>query len=204
MEYDKEGGVMNTREKLLGMMNEDDEQKIVVTHVTIRQSISVLLLRLVLIEIFAAVVVILFYLLLITTDIRQGITDTISFFGISLFILLVIGKISLVIFVIVHWLNEYYEITPKEIIYRTGFIFKKEERHSLSHLAKIQIDQSVLGRIFNYGTLKLYNWVLEKNVMIYLIHNPKKYHRILESILPRADREKQMLREHILEPEEID
>lgn len=107
------------------------------------------------------------------------------------------------IFIIIQWLNQYYEITPKEIIFKRGFIFKKEERNTLDHLGSIEVDQGLLGRIFNFGTIKLFNWATEKNFPLYLIHNPMKYHFILQTLLPEADKKKKVFREHLIEPEEL-
>jgi hypothetical protein len=107
------------------------------------------------------------------------------------------------VFVITQWVNEYYEITPKEVIHKTGFFLKKEEKHMLEHLGKLEIEQGLLGRIFNFGTLKLNNWALGKDAILYLIHNPMKYHYILETLLPNADEQKQILREHMVYKETV-
>lgn len=197
---------MNTPEKMLGVINESQITKIVVTHVTIRQSISILLLRLVLVEILSAVSVIIFHTLTISTnitDIAGNINDNFSLFNIPIFLLLVFIKTCLMAFIIIQWVSEYYEITPKEIIYKRGFIFKKEQRHKIDHLSSLEIDQGILGKIFNYGTIKLFNWSTEKNLSFYLIHNPMKYHHILQTLLPSADKEEKIFRTHLIESEEL-
>lgn len=194
---------MNTTGRTLNIVNSGSNPKINVTHVTIRQSISVLILRLVVIELFAAIFVIVFFVFLISTDVSRGFSATLPVVGITFFVIFVLAKTALIIFIIIQWLNECYEITPKEIVHKNGLFFKKEERNALNHLAKLEIDQGIFGRIFNYGTIKLYNWVLEKNVTLYLIHNPMKYHELLQEILPEADREKQLIREHVLESDEV-
>jgi hypothetical protein len=111
-------------------------------------------------------------------------------------------KLGFTIFIIVSWLNEYYEISPSEIVFRKGLIFRKEERHLLKHIGEVTIEQGAFGRIFNFGTLRLFNWTTEKSVYLYLIHNPLKYQHILESITPEADKGKKVFREHLLELEE--
>lgn len=190
------------KEKLLGVLQNETGKNIVITHVTIRQSISFLVLRLLSIEIMAAIAIIVFHTLILRSDIRQLVGDDILIFNIPLFILLVVIKTVITIFVIIQWLNEYYEITTKDIVHRRGLILKKEERHLLQHIGSVSIEQGVFGRIFNFGTLKLFNWTKEKYVYLYLIHNPMKYLHIMEELLPDADKSKKTVREHILEPEE--
>jgi membrane protein YdbS with pleckstrin-like domain len=197
---------MNTQEKMLGVVGNGNDKKIVVSHVTIRQSIAVLLSRIIVIEIIAATGIVLFHTLLISTnitDVAANMYSDITLFNTPLYFLLVFLKTFLTVFVIIHWLNEYYEITPTSIIFRKGLIFKKEELTTLAHLGSMEIKQGILGRLFNFGTINLYNWASEKNISLYLIHNPMKYHSILQTILPAADKEKQVIREHLIEPEEL-
>ncbi len=193
---------LDYKEKLMGVIHGENGKNIVITHVTIRQSISFLLLRLLSIEIVAAVATIVFHTLILRSDIRQLVGDDILIFNIPLFIILVVLKTITTIFVIIQWLNEYYEITTKDIVYRKGLILKKEERYLLQHIGSITLEQGLFGRIFNFGTLKLFNWTKEKYIYLYLIHNPMKYLHIMEELLPEADKSKIALREHILEPEE--
>jgi hypothetical protein len=188
--------------KILGLTTQGSERKIIITHVTIRQSIFFLVMKLITLEALAALGVIVFHALLFSASVRTNINGELILFNVPLFVILVIAKTSLMIFIIIQWLDEYYEITTKEVIHRKGLIFKKEERHKLDHLGLLKIEQGLLGRIFNYGTLRLYNWALDKDVFLYLIHNPKKHHHILQSLLPTADEEKEIFREHLIEPEE--
>ena len=190
------------KEKLLGVTDVDKVRKIVISHVTIRQSISFLVLKLLVIEALAAVSIIIFHSVLLKTNIKEIIGEDLLIFNIPLFIILVLIKSFFTIFIIIQWLNEYYEITTKEVVYRKGLIFKKEDRHLFEHIGSVKLEQGIFGRIFNFGTIRLFNWTREKNMYMYLIHNPSKYINILEELLPEADKEKKVFREHVLEPEE--
>ncbi|HRN95846.1 MAG TPA: PH domain-containing protein [Candidatus Levybacteria bacterium] len=192
---------MNPQEKVINVEHRGKTEKIIVTHITIRQSISFLLLKLIVIEVIAVAGVIFLYMMVISAS---AVDDFLALtvpnpLTIWTFLLITLVKMSVVIFVIIQWLNEYYEITPKEVIHKSGLIYKKEDRHTLNHLGSIEIQQGIFGRIFNYGTLRLFNWALERNVELYLIHNPMKYHKILQSLLPEVDTAKNILREHVLE-----
>ena len=197
---------MNIKDKMktLGLNEEGDERKIVVSHVTIRQSISFLIFRLIVLEIISSALIILFYSTLVPTGIVENLFGgSYGAYNTLLFILFVIGKTFFMTFIIVVWLNEYYEITPKEVIHKSGLFFRKEERLVLSHVDSVDLQQGLLGRVFNYGNLVLFNWVLEKSTLLYLIHNPKKYLKILQDLLPQSDQKKQTIREHIIEKERV-
>jgi hypothetical protein len=192
---------VNTDQKLQALTQIGNEQQIVVTHLTVRQSIFFLLLKLFILEVASTIGTIILYSFFSSQDISKQLNTNITIFNIPIYVLLVVVKSCLSLFVIIRWLEEYYEITPVAIIHKNGLIFKKEEGHSLDHLGSLQMEQSIFGKIFNYGTLKLYNWMSEKEVVLYLIHNPFKYHKVLETLLPKVDPTKKVIREHIVEEE---
>jgi hypothetical protein len=174
--------------------------EIIVSHVTVRLSISFLLLKMIILDIIAAFVSILFYSIFL---IPQKESSNFAYSQLIPFIiLLMIIKISITIFVIMQWLFEYYEITPRMVIYRKGIIFKKEEKYKVEHLGLVKIEQGIVGKVLNYGTINLHNWMQGKDQSLYLIHNPLKYMHILEHLLPATDQEKKMIREKFIEVEE--
>jgi membrane protein YdbS with pleckstrin-like domain len=118
------------------------------------------------------------------------------------FLILGFVKIIITLFVVLYWLNAYYEIWPNSIIYKRGIIWKKEEKFPFGHIRSIKVEQGVFGKIFCYGTLSLYDYSLRRYATVYLIHNPVKYFHILDGLVPKAEKEKEILREHIVEKEE--
>lgn len=190
--------------KILGLKEEGNEKKIFVSHVTIRQSISFLILRLIVLEIISGALVIFFYSTLVPTGIIENVFgESYEFYNTLLFIIFIVGKTLFMTYIVIVWLNEYYEITPKEVIHKSGLIFRKEERHALSHVDAIDMEQGFLGRIFNYGNLILHHWYIEKKTTLYLIHNPLKYLHILQDLLPQSDQRINIIREHIIEKERV-
>ncbi len=189
---------IGNKKKSFNLIKEGKERQILVSHINIRQSISLLLLRLIVLELIAVVFVILTYSFLGNSDFMKEIFgDRYWIYNTLIFFLFTVGKMFLIMFVVMQWLNEYYEVNPKEIIHRSGLIFKTEERNRLDHLGLVGIEQGIFGRIFNYGTITLFNWTLEKYTSLYLIHNPIKYLKILQSLLPSVDQEKHLVGEHI-------
>lgn len=190
------------REKISSIERRGDELKIVVTHITIRQSIFFLLMKLILLELFAALVFIISQSLYFSPSFTPLIS-TLQPFSTLFFFVLVCIKTLVMMSIIFSWLEEYYEITPTEIIHKKGIIFKKEQRYRLKHVGSFTLEQGFWGRIFNFGTIRLYDWLISKDAHLYLIHNPRKYHHILEDLLPEGDVEKEVFREHFVEKEDI-
>lgn len=181
-----------------------NENGLLVSHLTIRQSLSLLLFKLIVIELGAAFLVIVLHSLFIYTDLKSVVENANDFnlFNIPIYLLLVIIKTTFVFFTIIEWMNNYYEITPQDISHHVGLFFKDEERHTFFHLGSLKIEQGILGRLFNFGSLKFYNWALQKEFVLFAIHNPMKYYPVLKSLLPQTDKEEQVIRRSLLEPEE--
>jgi hypothetical protein len=176
-----------------------DEERIYVNHVTIRQSIFFLLLKLLVLEVLAGTGLITFYTTILSPRLT-AISNQFYNYVVPFLIIMVVIKIGIMVFVVIQWLEEYYEINVREVVHRRGLIFRREERFTLKHLGTITLIQGTLGSIFHYGTISLYDWVNGEHIHLYLIHNPRKYHKILQSIVPEADKEKRIFRQHVIEP----
>ena len=48
-----------------------------------------------------------------------------------------------------------FAITNKRIIFKTGLISRKTFEMNLSKIESVNVDQSILGRILGYGTIKI-------------------------------------------------
>lgn len=163
------------------------KDKITVTNLNIRQSIAILLAKLVLIDIVAALLVIGAYLVLV-----QGGTVT-EFAAKNILVFLIafglggIAKIAAGVYVVLQWLNEYYEITPENIVHKSGIIFKKTEMYELNKIRVLDVQDSFLGEIFNYATMTLYDIRLNKYLVMYLVHNPQRYAKVLKTLRPHLE-----------------
>ena len=188
------------------MPEEKGRKKISVDHVNVRISIVFLIAKLIVLDIFAALIVSLFFssfILPIPIELKVQIVS----YNIWYFVTLAIGKILLTLFIVLEWLNEYYEIRPTTITHRRGIIWRKEDVYDLSprdpavRISSIGIQQGFLGRIFNFGTLFFYDRGTYRYQYLYYIHNPLRYFEILHYLLPHAAIEKDVVREHIRDKE---
>lgn len=102
------------------------------------------------------------------------------------YIIIAIAQICFTLQILLQWLNYYFELRPAEIAFRTGFLDRKEKIYSLTYIESITINQHMLGRILNYGTINLYNPVLKKSIYINSINNPQKYMKLIEEEIAKA------------------
>jgi len=182
-------------------MNEE-KKKITVTHVNIRLSISMLLLKLILIELFAGTVIILWQSVLAFSIRNVSTLHSITLYGLPVLYFLVLIKTFITFFLIVQWLNEYYEISAEMIKYRRGIIFRRVDDYPIADIKFIEVQQGVLGRMLNFGTITLLNVRRVQYAQMYLIHNPMRYAEIIEELVPNLVERKRMLRRHFHESEE--
>lgn len=198
---------MSKNETEIWTTNHDRERKIIVTHVNVRTSIVFLLAKLIVLDIIATVIALVFPFPLIV-PLSMEIKTLIISSNILYFGLLLLGKIILTLFIVFSWLNEYYEITPTKIVYKRGILWRKEDVYDLNprdpavRISSIGIQQGILGRIFNYGTLFFYDRGTYRYEYLHYIHNPLRYFEILHYLLPNAAIEKEIIREHIKDKEE--
>jgi hypothetical protein len=114
---------------------------------------------------------------------------------------MMVVKTMLTLFVVLDWLNEYYEITPTTLSHRRGLIWRKEQDYDLKHIRSVSVQQGIFGKLLNYGTITLYERELRKEIYVYLIHNPVKYLHVLRDLTASSNEEKDIIRESSLEGE---
>lgn len=171
-----------------------------VSHVNVRISISILTLRLIVIEIICSTFLVVFFYPLVYIDNLMDIQTVILSFHSIQFLIVVLIKFILTFYVVFQWVNEYYEILPTKIVHKQGFIFQREQEYNLQNIRSIGLKQGLVGRFFNVGSIDLFEWESRRRFTMQMIHNPLKYFHILESLLPNLDEEKTHIREHWAEP----
>lgn len=182
---------------------ETEVDRIHVTHLNIRPSISLLLAQLIMLSILTAAVITGGYLLILNSPVL--LTESLkSMMGLFLLWIVFSFEIFFTIYAVMQWINEYYEITPHSIIHKKGLLFRKIEKYSLDQLAYLNVDQGLLGKLLNYGTLTFLSARREKLLELYAVHNPNKYLEVVESIKPNIGRVEDILRGSVEETEDTD
>ena len=172
------------------IVNREDKE-LHLTYLNIRHSISVLLAKIVLVDFLAGLFHVLLYFSLIRGEhmINYDFTNT----PVSLVVygVLIIFQVVVTSYIVLQWLNEYYEITPDEIVHRNGIIFKKIEKYRFDNIRAMLISENFIGELLNFGTITLYDIRMQKYLDMYLIHNPKRYFKIIKALKPNIEYKKE-------------
>ena len=186
------------------MPEEKLAKKICVDHVNVRISIAFLVLKLIFADLLTTVVLILLYSAVFQTGLQRWLPNLGPSTGLMAIIVLTIIESVLTIYVVLEWVSEYYEISPHDITHKRGVIFKKVDRYGIQNIKQVVVEQGVLGKMFRYGTLNLFDWRLSKCAELYAVHNPMRYMKILEGLLPNVDEHKATVRTSLTEEEDED
>lgn len=94
----------------------------------------------------------------------------------------IVFELYLIANVTLSWANNTYLIAGKHIIRRTGILHVEEDVFHFDNIRSISINQSFLGKIFNYGDITLKTSAsggYQGDVVMVGVTNPKKYEEIL-------------------------
>jgi hypothetical protein len=157
----------------------------------VRQSIIFLVLKLLFIELLLIASYIVFDLpLMLITDADKTTpefeTQT-NWYGISLLLILSMIEMIVIIITVLHWFNHYCEIDRDDIIQRKGIVSIQESANSFRNFTAVTVHQGIFGRIFNYGTIRLFNPALDHSLTIKNASSPNKYKNIIMERLPKND-----------------
>lgn len=99
-------------------------------------------------------------------------------------ILIQILNLYILLVAILTWLNKQYIFNPKEVIIKTGVLSTKSTTYEIANLQSMSISQNFIQKLFNFGSIKLFNPVLKEEIYISDIPNPHKYGEIIQQYQP--------------------
>lgn len=99
--------------------------------------------------------------------------------------LVVLGWILIGIFIFIHMTIRYHTteigVTTHRFILKTGLFTLHTQEMALQNIEGVKVDQSVLGRIFNYGQLRIEGTGVDAVVIPKMIADPVGFRRAIES-----------------------
>lgn len=107
---------------------------------------------------------------------------------VGLFLIMLIVGVVVSIFIVLKWQSEYTILTPSGVMQYSGILQKKEQRYACSFIEAIKMEQSLLGSIFNFGTLSLYDPEIKEDIYLENITDPKRSIDLIKRILSRNDK----------------
>lgn len=102
--------------------------------------------------------------------------------GIIVFIVWQSIQFSYIFYRILKWFCRYYEMTDKEVVLHKGLIFQERRYYSLDKVESVVVQQSLLGRFLNYGTIHLTLYYSDAPIDVCLddVPHPNRYEKILQ------------------------
>ena len=153
----------------------------------IRRSLALLILRIFLLQL----IVIAAYLLIRlpkTYILSQLLSEPdyhhLNFWlGIIVFLGIIITQTVLLAVVILRWANEYYVLGQDTIIHTQGVFTRHDEIYSLKTIEAASVQQTLLGKLLNFGTVKVYSPVLKKEYFLQEIPSPYELKDVIMGLL---------------------
>ncbi len=163
-------------------MEQKKEHKEIYSYI-IRQTTFFLVLRIVISEILIMALHFGFRILLDQIASLFSFQITYQILTAEVFLIQVLNLL-LLLTVILSWTNETYTLNPKEVIIKKGIFSSRSVTYELANLQSMTINQTFIGKLFNYGSIKLFNPVLREEVYLLNIPNPYVYGDIIQQHQP--------------------
>jgi uncharacterized membrane protein YdbT with pleckstrin-like domain len=84
---------------------------------------------------------------------------------------------------VLQWASTRYVITPEEIIIERGILHIQRRIYAVDDIKYIEVEQSLLGKLLNYGTVLFRNPTLEMEISLTNTPDPHRYARLVEARL---------------------
>jgi uncharacterized membrane protein YdbT with pleckstrin-like domain len=85
------------------------------------------------------------------------------------------------IWITLFWSSSYYVITPKYVTVKRGVFYTYEKVYNIEKTESVTFTQGFWGKIFNYGTVKVFNPALREDVFIRNIPSPDKFAELIRT-----------------------
>ena len=104
---------------------------------------------------------------------------------VTLIVLFLYG--ALILYITLDWITYYFILDSKSVISHGGIISSKEESYDMAGIESVEVIQGLLGRLFNFGTLVLFNPILEKELTLRNIPDPCAEAQFIEKMHPNPE-----------------
>ncbi len=151
--------------------------------IVLRRSVFLLIINLISIEIFFDLIYIALKLPPIYFNLSLVLQTQLMPIYFIFFVLLNILKIIIMLIAALGWVTSRYHIGQGEIRYKSGILGHSEKIFLCNHTQEVTYVQGFWGRLFNFGSIEIYNPALKEKIYIDSIPNPKKCVEIVKKNL---------------------
>lgn len=102
----------------------------------------------------------------------------------AVFFLVSVGIEAVVMIVLfLRWMYTTYTISDSELSIHNGVLWKRTVIYSMRNIQSLHINQSLVGTLFNFGSLKLHNPLTNEMIELRHIADPVKYSQVIQKII---------------------
>lgn len=150
--------------------------------ILIRKSIALLAIRVIFLELLFEILYLTWRSLIHFIPLSVETMVTPNIVSIIIFILLItIIQNIILIYIILSWSNNYYEFQENEIAHYSGILTKTKKSYLYQDIQSITVKKSILGRLFNYGSITLFIPTQIKDIYFNEVPDPKSFARLFKS-----------------------
>jgi membrane protein YdbS with pleckstrin-like domain len=151
----------------------------------IKKSLYVLLRNLIVVVVLMILLITISNYLKHYTNIYVGSSTHTQMFITDLMTIAVPLFITFLAFLIttLRWKSESYSIKDNLIVYKHGVLNKQIRNYPIENIESISFDQSLLGKVFNYGSIYLIGSAKHKNILMVNIDNPHKFYLYIKKYI---------------------
>jgi hypothetical protein len=107
--------------------------------------------------------------------------------GIMVFLVLLLLQTIILVSLVLEWFFEYYDLRKDLIVHTKGVFRKKEDIYSLKTVEAGNVLQSFTGKIFKFGTVRIYSPVLKREYFLSDIPDPHNIRAAVIDLLSVED-----------------
>lgn len=94
-------------------------------------------------------------------------------------------NVGVIIFILLDWYRRSYTIRSKDIHLQSGVFSVKDELLQYDNMEKVHVSQTLIGRIGNFGTIEMYNPLLNQSTFFKNIPHPRVYAEKIQNAIPK-------------------
>ena len=102
--------------------------------------------------------------------------------------------ISAVVILVSQWANEGYYLRPNELTVRRGIVNKTETSYPYANMKSVSVQQSAIGRLLNFGDIRILIPTLGREIIFTEISNPQKFAETLKEHIPYPENSQYLIR----------
>lgn len=160
-------------------------QGFTITSLLIRESIVPLAFRVLFLQIITAALLYLINLTIVFLQEANLVSQTLPVLSV-VYGLIIISSLIMAVYALYAWRNHRYVITKNGIKHRSGVLSYSEYDYSCTNIETIELEQDFWGKVFHFGTIKLYDPALQNQFYLADIGQPKKNMDLLKRMFLKS------------------